>query len=191
MKKDTKRKIVEAAKAVFGNYGFKRTSLADIAEQARMSRSALYHYFEDKLDLFHAVLNLELEEISRRTSKALSSVSGSSDRLRAYIHTRMQAVLELGNYYSAMVDEYFEHMGFIEKYRKRAIEDETNILQSILDEGVKQGEFSIRDTELAAIGISMALKGLEFPWVIRKGKARIKKDLDILIDLLFWGIKKR
>ena len=52
-----KRAVFEAATKVFSQYGFKRTSMADIAEAAGMSRPALYVMFENKEDLFRHLAN--------------------------------------------------------------------------------------------------------------------------------------
>jgi len=156
-----------------------------------MSRTGLYHYFSDKKELFQAVIEFEFGIMSSRTRRAVSLASTPVEKIRAYVHTRMETVLELGSYYRAMVDEYFEHLGFVEKFRRKANETEIISLQFILDEGVSKGLFSVKDTSLTALGISMALKGLEIPWAIRKEKKKIRKEMDILLDLLFWGIMRK
>lgn len=53
---DTKNlQILDAALAVFGRYGFRKTSMADIADTAGMSRAALYLHFRNKEDVFRSV----------------------------------------------------------------------------------------------------------------------------------------
>ena len=44
-------RILEAAFSTFSKYGFRRTSMADIAEEAGMSRAALYLCFKNKEDI--------------------------------------------------------------------------------------------------------------------------------------------
>lgn len=48
--------ILDAALGAFSNYGVAKTTMADIAEAAGVSRPALYQYFEDKEDILVAVL---------------------------------------------------------------------------------------------------------------------------------------
>lgn len=58
MTTDRKREAVfEAAADVFSRYGFRRTSMNDIAEAAGISRPALYLMFENKEDLFRQLAN--------------------------------------------------------------------------------------------------------------------------------------
>ncbi len=49
--------IVEAATAVFLRYGFKKTSMDDLARAAGLSRQGLYLHFDTKEALFRAVLD--------------------------------------------------------------------------------------------------------------------------------------
>lgn len=54
MSKD-RREILEAALKVFIRYGFRRTTMSDLAKEAGMSRPALYQQFANKEDIFRAV----------------------------------------------------------------------------------------------------------------------------------------
>lgn len=63
------RKVIEAAKVVFLRYGFRRVTMNDIAEEAGMSRPALYLVFPNKEEVFKAAvgeLNGQLLEEIRR-----------------------------------------------------------------------------------------------------------------------------
>lgn len=46
--------ILQAAFRVFTTYGFRRTSMSDIAAAAGVSRPALYQHFDNKADIFRA-----------------------------------------------------------------------------------------------------------------------------------------
>lgn len=48
------RRILDAALAVFCRYGYRKTSMLDIAQAAGMSRAALYLHFKNKEDVFRA-----------------------------------------------------------------------------------------------------------------------------------------
>jgi len=49
---ETRNQILDAAERVFSERGVSRTSLADIAEAAAVTRGAIYWHFKDKADLF-------------------------------------------------------------------------------------------------------------------------------------------
>ncbi len=62
----TRNRILDAAEQVFYDKGVSRTSLADIATQAGVTRGAIYWHFENKGDLFTAMFDrvlLPLDEL--------------------------------------------------------------------------------------------------------------------------------
>ena len=65
--------IRRAAIPVFASQGFKRTSMADLAEAAGVSRPALYQYFDNRADLFREALQIILVEA---TDAALAALRG-------------------------------------------------------------------------------------------------------------------
>ncbi len=53
----TRELLLDTAAAVFQQHGVSRTSLAQIAAAAGVSRGAIYWHFDDKVDLFEAMMN--------------------------------------------------------------------------------------------------------------------------------------
>jgi AcrR family transcriptional regulator len=49
-------RILDAAMLVFRRHGFRRSSIAQAAEAAGLTRQALYHHFKSKEELFRAVI---------------------------------------------------------------------------------------------------------------------------------------
>jgi AcrR family transcriptional regulator len=59
---ETRRgRLCEAALSVFARYGFRKTSMEEIAQAAQISRQALYLHFSTKEDLFRATIERALE----------------------------------------------------------------------------------------------------------------------------------
>ncbi len=58
---DTRAALVETARSLFAERGYADVSIDDITEGTRVTRGALYHHFEDKRELFRAVV----EEVER------------------------------------------------------------------------------------------------------------------------------
>jgi len=52
----TRHNLLDAAEHLFQAQGVSGTSLADIAQAAGTTRGAIYHHFEDKADLFNAMM---------------------------------------------------------------------------------------------------------------------------------------
>ncbi|MBV8125452.1 MAG: TetR/AcrR family transcriptional regulator [Burkholderiaceae bacterium] len=59
---EKEQQIVEAAFGVFSRYGFARTTMADLAQAAGMSRPALYLVYCGKVEVFEAVVDWFIEQ---------------------------------------------------------------------------------------------------------------------------------
>lgn len=58
-----RRQIVAGARKVFGDQGYERTSVDQIAAQAGVSKATVYHHFKDKKELFVASFSEEADEL--------------------------------------------------------------------------------------------------------------------------------
>ena len=56
-----RRKLLDAALAVFIRYGFRKSSMDEVARAAQVSRQGLYLHFATKEDIFRAALHYALE----------------------------------------------------------------------------------------------------------------------------------
>lgn len=91
----TRERILGAAFTLFGRYGFKRTSMEDIASQAALSRAALYLQFRNKEDIFRALAGGLHEEALSGAEAALSGDSPIVERLKAAVEAKTLRMIEI------------------------------------------------------------------------------------------------
>ena len=72
--RDTRQKIVEAARALFTEMGFDETTTHLIAEQAGLSVGGLYAHFQNKEDIFLYILELRSKEVYQITLESVASI---------------------------------------------------------------------------------------------------------------------
>ena len=78
---DSRREaLLEAAVGVFARYGFRKTSMDEVARAAGVSRQGLYLLFADKEELFRKALTYKL---ARQLSAAVIALSSAGDPLEA------------------------------------------------------------------------------------------------------------
>ncbi|MDB0438516.1 TetR/AcrR family transcriptional regulator [Clostridioides difficile] len=66
---NTTKNLIDIARNHFSTYGYEKTSLEAIAEEANMTRGAVYHHFKNKKNLFKAVLSLVQYEVGLNVEK--------------------------------------------------------------------------------------------------------------------------
>ena len=191
LKTDVKKVITTAASDIFAKFGFKKTTMDEIAEAAHKAKSSIYYYFKSKEEIFRRIIEKESEILKEEINRAINQEKTPQKRLRAYTITRTRGLNRLANFYSALKDEYFEHYAFIEKIRKEYDKDELRVIKEILKNGVDDGTFSIKDLDVTAFVLITALKGLEYTWAVEADMSKIEKNMDNLLEVLFNGIAKK
>jgi AcrR family transcriptional regulator len=191
-KRDLNREtILKIAQEIFSKYGYKKTTLDDIANAVRKGKSSLYYYFKSKEDLFQAVIMKEVELLAKELDKVVNRNTDPIDKLRDYMLTKINTFRNLANFYNALENDVTA-IGFIEDIKNRYEQDEIRLIKRILIEGVRKNEFEIYDFNLAAIGITMALKGLEMPLSAGTyGNLNLDRSVDIILKIICYGIMKR
>jgi AcrR family transcriptional regulator len=188
---DVETMIVEKAQAIFARYGYRKTTMDDIARATYKGKSTLYHYFPSKEGLFTAVIEREVKELKAEIHQALAAENSAPAKLRIYILTRMRAFKRLANLYQAFADEYLENYRFIEQIRTSYDEYERMIISDILLEGVQTGLFTVSDLDLIAHVIVVASKGLEYQWALDNDTEKTERNIDTLLQIFFYGLFTR
>lgn len=190
-KKDVRGLIIKSAQEIFARFGFRKTTMDEIAQSAHRAKSSIYHYFASKEEIFKAIVEKEGNLFKEEIIKAVDRENTSREKIRAYIITRMHTINQLANFYSALKDEYLKQHDFIEELRENYDKEEIRIMKTILSEGCERGIFEIKDIDVTATTIVTSLKGMEYSWINEKDVSKAEKDINNLLEILFNGIVKR
>lgn len=90
----TKRRILQAARALFAERGFKGTAARDICKAARANSAAVCYHFGGKEELYVAVLHRYMEDMARFFPRDLGVTSQSppQERLRAFVRSHLSQI---------------------------------------------------------------------------------------------------
>jgi len=190
-KEEFRRKIVISAAKIFSRYGFKKTTMDEIAKALKMGKSSIYYYFESKEEIFEAVVLWEANILRNELTTAIKSVDSPIDKMRNYVFVRMKSFEKLSNYYNAIFDKNLDHFDFIEHIRTKYDREELAILRLILYDGARKKVFNVENSEYTALAVQTALKGLEVPLFWKKKELHIESRLNAILDVLFYGIVKK
>jgi len=191
-KKDLNREtILQIAQEIFSKYGYKKTTLDDIANAVRKGKSSLYYYFSSKEDLFQAVIAKEVDILKQALEKVVFRSMDPEEKLREYILTKLTTFRDLANLYNALENDV-SAIGFIDEIKEKNEKDEIRMIKRILIEGVRREKFNIDDLNLTAIGITTAIKGLEMPLSAGTyGAFDIEMSVDNIVKIICYGIMRR
>ena len=78
---DPRRRLLEAGLKLFANRGYAGTAVQDITEEAKVTKPTLYYYFENKEDLFQALVDQSMDERLRIMREAAPPEKETIDQL--------------------------------------------------------------------------------------------------------------
>ncbi len=138
--------ILEAAEGRFRIYGYRKTTMAEIAEDASMSAANLYRYFEDKQDIAAACAKRCMGERQERLREVTRQRGlSAAERLESFVLTMLRYTHEMAHE-QKKINELVEIVTterpeFV--YEKN--EAEQALLAEILAQGNNSGEFEVPD----------------------------------------------
>jgi AcrR family transcriptional regulator len=90
----TRDSLIRAGRELFGQKGFRQTSVEDLARAARVTTGALYHHFPTKTALFEAVFEHAHTELMAASMAAAQDATDDLDLLARGFEAFLDAVLE-------------------------------------------------------------------------------------------------
>jgi AcrR family transcriptional regulator len=91
---DSRDKILETAEALFARSGFAGVGMRELAQVAGLSKSALFHHFSTKLELYDEVLDRVLERVESALDSERGRTGSPADRLSAWIDAAVTVLSE-------------------------------------------------------------------------------------------------
>lgn len=82
---ERRAQLLSSALEVFVNHGYHGAAMDEIAVTAKVSKPVLYQHFPSKRDLYLALLDAHLEELTQMLAAALGSTSDNKLRVQATI----------------------------------------------------------------------------------------------------------
>ena len=158
-----KKYIVETARKVFMQKGFKTVTMKDIVEACDISRGGLYLYFENTSQIFSEVLKLENEETDDVFSGSIGDNATAADILLVFLKEQKKEILRKKDTLTQAIYEfYFQDEGpKKENVLKKQFDSAVKVIQKLLEVGVENGEFVCEDCAGAARNIMYVLEGLK------------------------------
>ncbi len=190
---ETRTRILAAASERFTQFGYNKTTMAEIADDCDMSAANLYRFFKNKLDIgANLACNCLGTELSETKEIVQQTQHTAAERLR-------DAVLQILNYthgqwadnprMNEMVNAICDaRMDIVDEYKR----NQHGLIVSLLEDGIKNGEFSIDDVHDTAVAILTAITAFSMPQLMPLYSFdTFKERAESVVRLLLTGLIKR
>lgn len=163
-KSANKRKyILETARKVFLEKGYKDVTMKDIVEACDISRGGLYLYFSSTKEIFLEVLKMETNDTDDVFGSNISKDATPADILAMFLKEQKKELLRKNNNLTMATYEFFfaEDMPKKDNFLKNQFDSAAKILERLIEAGVASGELYCDDCAGAARNIMFVLEGLK------------------------------
>ena len=182
-----KKFILETARKVFMEKGYKRVTMKDIVEACDISRGGLYLYFNGTDEIFMEVLKMESEEADDLFGDSIKEDATVADILTLFLLEQKKELLRKNNnLVQATYEFYFENdLPKKENMLKNQFDSAVFIIQKLIEQGVESGEFYCTDCEGTARNIMYVIEGLK---ISAQTMGVTEKSVDREIKYLLQGL---
>lgn len=183
------RRLMEKAKELFIQFGYKAVSMDQIAEAAGISKATIYNYFPSKEELFVKVMLNIADEAYKDLDNHLNNTDGAIAKIDVLINFSMEKLnqFSLAFYRDIMTNPYItSKIMAIKKQKAR------EIFENIIKTGIKNGEIRDVDVEFLVTLLNIMIDGIlnNFSDIIND-KEQIKDFCEKFYDFLKYGLSNR
>lgn len=186
--------ILQAARRVFGEKGYERATIDDIAREAGVAKGTVYLYYRSKRDVYWEALREGILELHDDTVRRLRGAHTLEEKVRAFIRSKL---------------EYFDaHKDFFKLYqpefRKAVVQDTTfqkqvdaayleqvRLLELAIRQAVRQRAVRAVPPRAAAFAVFDITWGLITQRLRGWSDTTLDQDVAFAVDLLWKGMMER
>src|SRR5579862_3172179 len=149
--------ILDAALRLFSQYGYRRTSIDDIAREAEIAKGSVYLSFKSKEGIFRALCERLLERMESAVEAARATTGPVDQRLVAVLEAKFGFLFETV-YRSAHAAELMDSKNrlsadiFAQSGRRYM-----KVLREMIEEAIRGGELEPSQLELDASALAQML----------------------------------
>jgi AcrR family transcriptional regulator len=181
---DTRRRILDVARASFAELGYGVTTNRFIATKAGITTAALYHYFDSKLDIYLAVYAYVEDAAFGRLERALAAHDTFVSQLEAVLDESHAINLEdpsIARFLAAARVDVTRHTELAAAFRGRR-NPTLALYSSMVERGIATGELVAADRAKALAFLRAVFTGLVDALAGRPAQQR--EAMDGLLDLV-------
>lgn len=183
----TRQKVLEAARTLFAERGYEPATIRDIAKGAGMSTGAVFANFQDKAELFEAVLSEDMAKLAQTLKAAAEAETSLRPRLMAALTAGYHGSLEQLPLVQAVVARSWFQPVAAEMRTRAAIKPLVMVVSDALQAGVREGELR-QDADVRLLSeliyeawLSNYRRAAYDGWTLQQLTTHAGKQIDVIL----------
>ncbi|MFA4891750.1 TetR/AcrR family transcriptional regulator [Brevundimonas sp.] len=183
----TRQKVLDAARLLFAERGYEPATIRDIAKGAGMSTGAVFANFQDKAELFEAVLAADMVKLADTLKAAAAAETTVRGRILAALTAGYHASLEQLPLVQAVIARSWFQPVASEMRTRAAIQPLLSVVTDALQAGVGDRELR-QDADVRLLSgmiyeafLSNYRRAAYDGWTIQQLTDQIGKQVDVIL----------
>lgn len=183
----TRQKVLDAARTLFAERGYDPATIRDIAKGAGMSTGAVFANFQDKAELFEAVLSEDLARLAETLKAAAAAESTLRARVLAALTAGYHGSLDHLPLVQAVVARSWFQPVADEMRAREAIKPLVMVVSDALQTAVREGELR-QDADVRLLSeliydayLSNYRRAAYDGWTVQQLTTQISKQVDVIL----------
>jgi AcrR family transcriptional regulator len=178
--------ILTNAAALFSAQGYMRSSIADLADACKLSRGALYHYFDSKEAILFAILDAHIREMIQRVETAVAAGGPTLTQFRNVIRTIVEVNAKSPDEQRVLIHD----LSFLNQDEQQTIKNlERQLVDIVTDLLVRldaEGRIVKRTKKIYTM-ILFGIINYTYTWYDPKGGVGPQEFADMAVELFLDG----
>ncbi|MGA7876723.1 MAG: TetR/AcrR family transcriptional regulator [Desulfoferrobacter sp.] len=188
-----RQEMLAAALGLFSEKGYHNVSMHEIAGEAEFAIGTLYRFFENKEDLYKALVLDQCDKFEDALAQAIEEPDDVVEKLRNYVRTKGERFRDNLPFVRLFLAEskgasFNIKAGLDEELRKR-IYNFLERLAAIFEKGIENKRFKeIADPFDLAVALDSTLDAFLLLWLDEPERHPYPEDPDTILDVFFKGL---
>jgi TetR/AcrR family transcriptional regulator len=188
-----RQEMLAAALELFSEKGYHNVSMHEIASKSEFAIGTLYKFFNNKEDLYKALILEQSDRFQEALSKAIESPGDEIAKLRRYVQTKGEELRDnaasIRLYFAETRGASFNILAGIDQDICNRRERFMQRIAEIFESGIRSGRFyPIAEPYILSVALDSLCNAFLFLWLENPENHSYPENPDAILNILFKGL---
>lgn len=160
-------RIAGAFEKSFRHYGFKKTTVDEVAAELGVSKKTIYQHFRSKEDIFRFIISRKANHRLEVVENEVENIETAWEKLETMITINLSEFRKIHSKKKRTTDNVLQSEMASRIFKKAFF----GLLKKIVEEGIRKGEFEVCDTDTTVKYIQALISESMF-WIVEDIQAQ-------------------
>ncbi|MBO1004108.1 TetR/AcrR family transcriptional regulator [Pseudogracilibacillus auburnensis] len=188
---DRRQEVLNAATKSFSLYGYKATTMDQVARLANVGKGTIYTFFKNKEELFDEIITKLIDDMEKAATNAINSEMSFQENVHLALYKMLEFRLEHQLTIKLFQEERDIGTPVVQQVMQKLEQSILFFIREKIERAIEKGEIKQCDPEITAFILLKLYVAFIFDWE-KNRKPLNKEEIAHLFDLyIFKGLSNR